>query len=150
MRTLALALLPVIAGLLATSCTSTRSTTTTKAAPPRLPRYREPFTSALPCPRKPATTLDIEGCAERDIIRTDAAIEARAKAVFSLLTPKGRREFVSAERSWLTYRKASCNVAASKYAGGTLEPVAFGLCVVKKNRSHLEELSALQRDLRGP
>jgi len=92
----------------------------------------------------------MEGCAERDIVKTDTAIDAHARAVFSLLTSEGRREFVSAERSWLTYRKASCNVEASKYAGGSLEPVTFGLCVVKKNRTHLQELTALRRDLRRP
>jgi uncharacterized protein YecT (DUF1311 family) len=142
------ALVPVVAALLASSCTSTRPSTATTPAPPTLPDFRERFTPVLPCPRKPVTTLDMEGCAERDIVKTDAAIDAQARAVFSLLTSRGRRAFVSAERSWLAYRKASCTVEASKYEGGSLEPVIFGLCVVKKNRSHLGELSALRRGLR--
>jgi hypothetical protein len=34
------------------------------------------------------------------------------------------------------------------YAGGSIEPVVFALCVVKKNRRHVTELSALAVELR--
>jgi uncharacterized protein YecT (DUF1311 family) len=61
---------------------------------------------------------------------------------------KGRRAFVKAERSWLAYRKASCAAESSAYAGGSIEPVIFGLCVVKQNRRHVAELSALVLELR--
>jgi uncharacterized protein YecT (DUF1311 family) len=148
MRTRVLAPVVVVAAVVGASCTSSRATTATASPPPRLPSFRQRFTPVLPCPRKPVTTLDLEGCAERDIVRTDAAIDARARAVFSLLDAKGRRTFVTAERAWLAYRRASCMVESSKYAGGSIEPVIFGVCVVKKNRSHLAELAALRRDLR--
>src|SRR5919201_3278787 len=111
-----------------------------------LPRIHEVFT-VLPCPQKPSTTLDFEGCAEHRILRTDAAIERRARAIFALLRPQPRRAFVTAERSWLAYRHAACTVEASKYDDGTASPLVFGDCVAGQNERHLTELRQLERYL---
>ena len=137
------------AGLLASGCALHHRHTATTPTRPTLPRIHEGFT-VLPCPRRPSTTLDMEGCAEHKIVRTDAAIETRARAVFSLLNSKGRRAFANAERSWLAYRRAACTAESSKYEGGSIEPVVFGLCVTKQNGRHLMELAALEHALRSP
>jgi uncharacterized protein YecT (DUF1311 family) len=116
------------------------------AGTPMPPVIHEPFT-VLPCPAHPSTTLAIEGCAEKSILAGDRAIDARAKAIFNLLAPSARSGFVRGEASWLRYRAASCTSEASKYAGGTLEPVLYGTCVVSRNRTHLEDLSDLEHTL---
>ncbi len=111
------------------------------------PRIHEPFT-ALPCPAKPLTTLDLEGCSERRILRSDAAIDAAAARIFSLLQPAGRAPFSRGETAWLAYRRATCAADASRFAGGSAEPVAFGVCEEARNAAHLRELAALEHDLR--
>ena len=117
------------------------------AAPPPI---KEHFTP-LPCPKNPVSTLDLEGCAERDILRTDAAINAQARKVFALLhDADGRRAFVSAERSWLAYRRSICAAEASKFAGGTLAGVVAASCTARQNKRHLADLSALARTLKQP
>jgi len=85
-----------------------------KPEPESLLGIHERF-SVRRCPKKPTTTLDLEGCAEREILQTDAAIETSEHAVFSLLGSRGRRDFVRAERAWLGYREAICNAESSQY-----------------------------------
>ena len=116
------------------------------AVAPAPPVIHEPFT-VLPCPARPVSTLAIEGCTEKMILAGDRAIDARAKAIFRLLASSARTEFVQGEAGWLRYRVASCSSEASKYAGGTLQPVAYATCVVSRNRTHLEDLSDLEHAL---
>jgi uncharacterized protein YecT (DUF1311 family) len=118
------------------------------AGTPAPPVIHESFT-VLPCPAHPVSTLAIEGCTEKSILAGDRAIDTRARAIFSLLAPSARSEFVDGESSWLRYRAASCASGASRDAGGTLQPVAYGTCVVSRNRTHLEDLSDLVHDLRS-
>src|SRR5262245_41933716 len=117
--------------------------------PPALPRIHEPFTP-LPCPKHQVSTLDMEGCAERDILRTDAAVVKRERAAFALLSLDGKRAFVQAERAWLAYRKATCEAEASRYIGGTIHGVVVASCIARENGTHLAALSALVRTLKQP
>jgi hypothetical protein len=78
-------------------------------------------------------------------LRTDAQIDARARAIFRLVgDTTGRRKFLAGETAWLVYRQASCNSVADVYRGGTAQPLAFGACVVSRNRQHLKELAGFE------
>src|SRR5262245_15948306 len=120
------------------------------AAPPTLPHIHERFTP-LPCPKHPVSTLDMEGCAEQDILRTDRQVEMQMRRVIALLRdPGGRRAFASAERSWLAYRRSICDAEASKFAGGTLAGVVAASCTARQNHRHLAELTSLAKTLKQP
>jgi len=113
------------------------------------PVISEGFT-LLPCPAKPWTTLDLEGCAEHKIVSTDAAINKRVAAIFSLLgTRAARARFVRAERAWLERRRNLCQSRADVFDGGSARPVAFAECVADQNVAHLEDLSVFERDLKA-
>ena len=114
---------------------------------PKPPAISEPFTPLL-CPAHPKTTLAMEGCFEKSILKTDRAIDARAKTIFGLLLPAVRSEFVQSEGSWLRYRRSSCATEASRYQGGSFQPVSFASCEVSRNRSHLNDLAELRHTLR--
>jgi uncharacterized protein YecT (DUF1311 family) len=114
---------------------------------PAPPVIHEPFT-ALPCPIHPDTNIDVQGCQEHRILRTDRAIDAQVKAIFRLLrTQSARLSFVTGERDWLHYRRASCSAEASHYAGGTAEPVAYLSCSLRKNKAHLTDLTIMRKAL---
>ncbi len=89
----------------------------------------------------------MEGCAEKRILDGDRAIDVQAKAIFGLLLPTARRRFVQSEGWWLRYRRASCLTEASKYQGGTFQPVSFASCVIARNETHLRDLAELKRVL---
>jgi uncharacterized protein YecT (DUF1311 family) len=111
------------------------------------PVIHEPFTP-LPCPIHPDTTIDVEGCQEVRVLRTDRAIDGQVRIVFRLLrTQSARAMFVDGERSWLHYRRQSCLAEASFYAGGSFQPVALLNCTLRENTSHLAALSAMRKTL---
>jgi uncharacterized protein YecT (DUF1311 family) len=111
------------------------------------PVIKEGFTK-LPCPARPSTTLQLEGCAEKAVLQTDAVINTRVAKIYGKLTGSGRASFVSGEKTWLRYRRASCTAQAARYAGGTFEPVAYARCEAARNRNHAADLSVLLANLR--
>jgi uncharacterized protein YecT (DUF1311 family) len=121
------------------------------SASPRPPVIVERFTP-LPCPAKPQTTLEYEGCAEHRILRTDAAINARVEAIFVLLkrvrSAAAQSNFVRGERAWLVYRQAVCKSRADLYEGGTAAGLAAATCTANANDAHLRDLRTFARDLR--
>ena len=107
----------------------------------RPPAIHEVFTP-LPCPKHAGTTLELEGCAEQVILKTDLTINTDVEAIFNLLAPSERAGFVAGERAWLRYRKLSCEAEASKYAGGTAAGVLLAQCEATRNRTHVKEVAA--------
>jgi len=111
------------------------------------PVIREPWTP-LPCPMHPSSTLEIEGCLERDVTRSDRHIDTKVATVFRLIKRRLDREaFVSAEHSWLQYRRRSCAAAASSYRGGSAEPIAYLTCEKKLNARHVVDLADAEQML---
>jgi uncharacterized protein YecT (DUF1311 family) len=111
------------------------------------PVIHEVFTPQ-PCPMHPVSTLDIEGCAEQSIVKTDRTINADVKTIFKLLAPSARAGFVAGERAWLRYRKLSCEAESSKFAGGTFAGVVEANCAAARNSAHVKDLAEIVRDLR--
>ena len=112
------------------------------------PVITEPWTP-LPCPARPSSTVEIEGCLQRDVRRSDRSIDSKAATVFGLIKrEKDRDAFVSGERSWLQYRRRSCSAAASVYRGGSAEPIVYLRCEKTRNARHLADLTDAERILR--
>jgi uncharacterized protein YecT (DUF1311 family) len=111
------------------------------------PVIHEPFT-ALPCPLHPDTTIDVVGCQEHRVLRTDRAIDAQVRTIFGLLRTDSRRStFAAGERSWLTYRRRSCTAEASRLTGGSAHAVAVLSCELRRNTTHLADLTAMRQAL---
>jgi uncharacterized protein YecT (DUF1311 family) len=112
------------------------------------PVISETFT-VLPCPQQPVTTIDLEGCAEKALLQSNRKINTRAARILNLLRPNGAHSaFVRGEKAWLSYRRTSCSAEASKFAGGSLRPVAFARCEVGRNKTHLIDLAQMELTLR--
>lgn len=111
------------------------------------PVIHEVFTPQ-PCPMHPVSTLDLEGCAEQSILRSDRTINADVKTIFKLLAPSARAGFVAGERAWFRYRTLSCEAESSKYAGGTFAGVVAANCAAARNSAHVTDLAETLRDLR--
>jgi uncharacterized protein YecT (DUF1311 family) len=110
------------------------------------PVIHESFT-VLPCPSKPRTTVQIEGCAEHKVLETDQEIDARNATIFTKLGKSGRAAFIKTNTAWVTYRNEACTTEASIYSGGSIQPVAYANCLVSIDRSHVTELKAMQTAL---
>jgi uncharacterized protein YecT (DUF1311 family) len=115
------------------------------------PVISEQFT-LLPCPAKPKSTLDFEGCAEHRILKSDKAINEIVGVIFARLrhsSSGAARRFVRSERAWLTYRRSACESRADIYEGGSAAGIVFAECVAARNVAHLSDLTAFERNL-GP
>lgn len=112
-----------------------------------IPKLTEAFT-LLPCPAHPKTTVEVEGCAEHQIVRLDRRIDAEAQALYDLKTdPMAKADFAKAQQAWVDYRRAECHSESDAYSGGSLEPVAFANCEVRINQERVRDLRELQGEL---
>ena len=142
----AVAVIAAVGSVVVTQADGTEPAQAAKAGPPPI---HEPFT-VLPCPSNPTSTPDLEGCLEHQILRTDRTIENLNSSIFSLIGPDNvhlPRDFIAAHRAWLAYRKADCLAVSEQYEGGTLSPVAYAECVVKRNDQRIKDLRAFRHDL---
>lgn len=105
------------------------------------PVIREPWTP-LPCPANAKSTVEIEGCLEREVDRSDRVINARVAAIYARLRGPNRVVFAGSEQDWLRYRRKSCLATASAYNGGSAEPLVFLGCEQGRNVRHTEDLKA--------
>lgn len=113
---------------------------------PGLLRIVERFTLS-PCPHGKAaeTTIGIEACSNQRLHRTNVKIAAQERAIYSLLLAKARPDFAAGERGWFAYMDGLCTARASKYEGGTAQPIEFGACEEGISTAHLKALAATLR-----
>jgi uncharacterized protein YecT (DUF1311 family) len=104
------------------------------------PVIREDF-DPLPCDNS-GTTLGDEGCAERDILRQDAAVDAFVAVAWNKADAAGRAKLQAAEEAWSAYRKAECDRQSDIYRGGTEQAVVQALCTAQLTKEHLADLKA--------
>jgi uncharacterized protein YecT (DUF1311 family) len=108
---------------------------------PQPPAIKELFSPVLPC--NPNTTLGQEGCAEHLVLADDKQLTQDVKVIFGLLsTSSGRRDFVSAQTSWLAYRTKDCTSQSDVYQGGTEQPVVYGNCLANDDASRRLDLKS--------
>jgi uncharacterized protein YecT (DUF1311 family) len=113
------------------------------------PVIHEPFT-ALPCTGSPAnrTTLQMEGCAEQQILTGDLKIDALNKSIFGKLTgATAKRQFIAGHNAWLAYRRTYCQSVSDVFEGGSEQPVLFAQCEASVNSEHIHDLRSFLTDL---
>jgi uncharacterized protein YecT (DUF1311 family) len=106
----------------------------------------------------------VGNCWLREGRTTDADYNAYVRAIGALLrlslqanraTPlptagsPQHLEFDTAEATWLTYRKQTCDAMTVQWEGGTMGRTAYPKCLVTVTWNHLNELDDLYSDLQG-
>ena len=113
------------------------------------PVIHESFTP-LPCPAHPQSTLDLEGCAEQRILRSDHRIDAAARTIFTrLFDDASRRRFIAAQKAWLAYRRADCTSESDRYEGGTLAGLVAASCTADRSAQRLRDLISFEKLMTG-
>ena len=113
------------------------------------PVIHEPFTP-LPCTGAPnnRTTLQQEGCAEQQILRSDKTIDGLNRAIFGkLFDNRARRDLIAGHKAWLSYRHAFCQSESDVFEGGTEAGVLFAICEASVNSEHVKDLKTFLADL---
>ena len=77
------------------------------------------------------------------MLADDKQLTQDVKVIFGLLsTSSGRRDFVSAQTSWLAYRTKDCTSQSDVYQGGTGQPVVYGNCLANDDASRRLDLKS--------
>jgi uncharacterized protein YecT (DUF1311 family) len=117
-----------------------------KLAPPVI---HESFTP-MPCTGSPGkrTTLQEEGCAEQQILRSDKQINTLNQKIFTALpSNSARRDLIAGHKAWLAYRKSYCLSVSDVFQGGTLAGVVDADCTATVNGQHVSNLKTFLKDL---
>lgn len=113
------------------------------------PVVRESFTP-LPCGGTPPnrTTVQQEGCAEQQILKTDKAINSLNKAISAKLRDDpARRRFIAGDKAWFAYRGAYCLSVSDVFEGGSQAPVLDAECASRINSQHIKALREFAGDV---
>ena len=72
----------------------------------------------------------MNACAYKEYEAADAALNAAWKPAKSFADSIGKGEaLLEAQRAWLAYRDAACDVHASPYEGGSIQPLIRATCL---------------------
>ena len=113
------------------------------------PVIHESFT-VLPCAGVPKdrSTLEEEGCAEHQILRTDSRIDTLNSTIFAnLADDSARRQFIAGHQAWLAYRHAYCLSVSEIFEGGTEAGLVDADCVASVNGEHIKDLKEFVRNV---
>ncbi len=113
------------------------------------PMIHESF-MVLPCAGAPGhrSTVEEEGCAEQQILRSDETIDALNESIFAKLAgDPARRRFIAGHEAWIAYRHAYCLSMSDVFEGGTEAGVIDADCVASVNNQHVTDLRGFLGDL---
>lgn len=113
------------------------------------PVIHESFTP-LPCSGSPGhrSTLQMEGCAEQQILRSDKQIDTLNRRIFNALhSASARRDLLAGHKAWLGYRKTYCLSVSDVFGGGTAAGVVGADCAATVNAQHVSSLKTFLADL---
>jgi uncharacterized protein YecT (DUF1311 family) len=117
----------ILAGFVLASCGSS-SPKSSSSASLSAPVITEHFTR-LACNH--SNTIGLEGCAETHLLEADHRIDREVKLLFSLIPTAQKKNLVTTEGEFMTYRRDTCNTYSSVYEGGSFAPVEYALCEVR-------------------
>ena len=125
--------------LVAIGCLATKAQAADQ--PPTLPTKAAPNSVALfPCPAKPISTVEIEACQAKQLLRIDRDFNKQVAILWPILDTRGRRAFIRAHRAWLVYRDQECEARARSRLGGTERPIIYGQCETQLTVARLKEV----------
>lgn len=108
------------------------------------------------CSKPQETQLGMNICAGEDYKKADVALNAayqRAQASMKSFldydadkAKAGKKKLVEAQRAWIKFRDAACEVEGLSAEGGTIQPLLISTCLTKltkRRTTDLRELSNL-------
>jgi len=126
---------PCVAGVVLASILLSTQALATK---PKLKDYRAAYGKCLKNSANSGPTGAIEGCTEFVVDEAKREMNTLYKVIHDRLqskNPDDAAEFDAAQRSWLAYRKAHCDIAG-KYVGSP----EFVVCPMDLNIERIQEL----------
>jgi uncharacterized protein YecT (DUF1311 family) len=91
------------------------------------------------------TQQEMNFCAQAATTVAEQELDVEYKA-FRARFPERASRVGAIERAWKTFRDRTCDLEASEYEGGSMQPQVHGECMARETRSHLEWMKALRTE----
>ncbi|MEH3109526.1 MAG: lysozyme inhibitor LprI family protein [Agrobacterium cavarae] len=101
----------------------------------------------------PQTQMEMTQCAGEDYDKADKDLNVEYQKLRKLLGERdkvadenGKGEvdaLVAAQRAWVAYRDANCNLEGFQARGGSMEPQLVASCLAQMSRDRTQELKTL-------
>ena len=88
------------------------------------------------------TQQELNGCALREFKAADATLNAVYRQVIARLAgeTEARQFLTKAQRAWVAFRDAECEVSASGVQGGSIQPMIASTCQTGLTKARAEAL----------
>ena len=117
----------------------------TSAAPRRQARGRA-AAPADPCATK-ANQLELTQCAGRELANSEAALSQVYQKLRADLDDEHRPLLEKAQRAWIAFRDAECELDASHALGGSMFPMLVSDCRGGMAGTRVKDIQALRKTL---
>ena len=101
--------------------------------------------AAPSCDTPTATQADLTDCSREIYNAADAELNRAYDALHAKLTPDEQVALRNAQRAWLLFRDLDCTFVASKFAGGSAEPMERYGCLAQLSKQRSTQLHREQR-----
>lgn len=85
-------------------------------------------------------------CAQQNYQREDWLLEKNVAQILTQLDASGQRSFQAVQQAWFQFRKQQCNFDASRYEGGSMEPMVYATCMADLTQQRNKELKVILND----
>lgn len=94
------------------------------------------------CINRAQSTLDMVTCMNAEMDVQDKALNANYQSALAMFPPDQQTKLRKAQRIWLDFRKADCDVFYGKETG-TMASIEAGQCMLQHTAKRAEELKRL-------
>jgi uncharacterized protein YecT (DUF1311 family) len=94
-----------------------------------------------PCPDA-RTQVELNHCADKAWRSADAELNRVYRVLIDLVEDQQAVRLRAAQRAWLPFRDAHCEVEASTYEGGSMRPMVLSFCMADVTRQRTAQLQA--------
>ncbi|CAI8798997.1 LprI domain-containing protein [Pseudomonas donghuensis] len=94
------------------------------------------------CMKTAESTLAMNNCNGAEIKRQDSRLNSAYKKAMAALEGPQQTQLREAQRAWIKYRDANCNLYYS-LTGGTIDQLNGAGCILGSTRDRADELQAL-------
>jgi len=109
--------------------------------------------------KAPQTQTDMTICAGQDLADADSALNVQYQATRKVMKARdagavtedqkgAEAALIKAQRAWVAYRDAECDLQGYQARGGTMEPMLVSSCAAKLTRERTGELKALAEGMK--
>jgi uncharacterized protein YecT (DUF1311 family) len=92
------------------------------------------------------TQLEMNACAANEYQRDDAKLNEYYKELAEKLGPSEKERLKAAQRAWIKFRDLQCEFEASRYEGGSIQPLVRSSCLAQVTKQRNEDLRRMIED----